>query len=149
MLPQSDPETVSRWRSRPSVRVQLRPAGTGHPHTIRPLRGLQHDGQALGASARRCAVQAWRRPAGKIQPGCNAAERQFRTPLRKLTALSAPTAQWTATAAGACLLRPAGERCAALRRRRNFGQVQDYKTKDINNIGCGYGPAAAATLCAI
>ena len=37
-----------------------------------------------------------------------AAERQFRTPL-SYGAVRTPTAQWTATAAGACLLRPAGE----------------------------------------
>ena len=35
------------------------------------------------------------------------AERQFRTPL-SYGAVRTPTAQWTATAAGACLLRPAG-----------------------------------------
>ena len=61
-----------------------------------------------------------------------AAERQFRTPL-SYGAVRTPTAQWTATAAGACLLRPAGEGvqlCAA-----TFGRVQDYKIKDINNMG--------------
>ena len=36
------------------------------------------------------------------------AERQFRTPL-SYGAVRTPTAQWTATAAGACLLRPAGQ----------------------------------------
>ncbi len=37
-----------------------------------------------------------------------AAERQFRTPL-SYGAVRTPTAQWTATAAGCCLLRPAGQ----------------------------------------
>ena len=72
-----------------------------------------------------------------------AAERQFRTPL-SYGAVRTPTAQWTATAAGACLLRPAGEGvqlCAA-----TFGRVQDYKIKDINNMGAAMAPAAAATL---
>ena len=68
-----------------------------------------------------------------------AAERQFRTPL-SYGAVRTPTAQWTATAAGACLLRPAGEGvqlCAA-----TFGRVQDYKIKDINNMGAAMAPAA-------
>ena len=72
-----------------------------------------------------------------------AAERQFRTPL-SYGAVRTPTAQWTATAAGACLLRPAGEGvqlCAA-----TFGRVQDYKIKDINNMGAAMAPAAASTL---
>lgn len=72
-----------------------------------------------------------------------AAERQFRTPL-SYGAVRTPTAQWTATAAGACLLRPAGEGvqlCAV-----TFGRVQDYKIKDINNMGAAMAPAAASTL---
>ena len=72
-----------------------------------------------------------------------AAERQFRTPL-SYGAVRTPTAQWTATAAGACLLRPAGEGvqlCAV-----TVGRVQDYKIKDINNMGAAMAPAAAATL---
>ena len=72
-----------------------------------------------------------------------AAERQFRTPL-SYGAVRTPTAQWTATAAGACLLRPAGEGvqlCAV-----TFGRVQDYKIKDINNMGAAMMPAAASTL---
>ena len=72
-----------------------------------------------------------------------AAERQFRTPL-SYGAVRTPTAQWTATAAGACLLRPVGEGvqlCAV-----TFGRVQDYKIKDINNMGAAMAPAAAATL---
>ncbi len=72
-----------------------------------------------------------------------AAERQFRTPLSYGT-VRTPTAQWTATAAGACLLHPAGEgiRVGAV----TFGRVQDYQIKDINNMGAAMAPAAAATL---
>ena len=72
-----------------------------------------------------------------------AAERQFRTPL-SYGAVRTPTAQWTATAAGCCLLRPVGEgvQVAAV----TFGRVQDYKIKDINNMGAAMAPAAAATL---
>ena len=70
------------------------------------------------------------------------AERQYRMPV-PYGSQRTPTAQWTATAAGACLLRPAGEGvqlCAA-----TFGRVQDYKIKDINNMGAAMAPAAAAT----
>ena len=72
-----------------------------------------------------------------------AAERQFRTPL-SYGAVRTPTAQWTATAAGACLLRPAGEGVGI--RAVTFGRVQDYQVKDINNMGAAMAPAAAATL---
>ena len=72
-----------------------------------------------------------------------AAERQFRTPL-SYGAVRTPTAQWTATAAGACLLRPtgAGIRIGAV----TFGRVQDAQIKDINNMGAAMMPAAASTL---
>mgnify|MGYP002944957222 CR=1 FL=1 len=65
-----------------------------------------------------------------------AAERQFRTPL-SYGAVRTPTAQWTATAAGCCLLQPqgAGVGIAAAA----FGRVQDYQVKDINNMGAVYG----------
>ena len=72
-----------------------------------------------------------------------AAERQFRTPL-SYGAVRTPTAQWTATAAGACLLRPAGEGVGI--RAVTFGRVQDYQVKDINNMGAAMMPAAASTL---
>ena len=71
------------------------------------------------------------------------AERQYRMPV-PYGSQRTPTAQWTATAAGACLLRPAGEGvqlCAA-----TFGRVQDYKIKDINNMGAAMAPAAYETL---
>ncbi len=72
-----------------------------------------------------------------------AAERQFRTPL-EYGGKRTPTAQWTATAAGACLIRAAGKgvRITAA----TFGRVQDFQVKDINNMGAAMAPAAAATL---
>ena len=72
-----------------------------------------------------------------------AAERQFRTPL-SYGAVRTPTAQWTATAAGCCLLRPAGQGVGIAA--ATFGRVQDYNIKDINNMGAAMAPAAAATL---
>jgi stage V sporulation protein AD len=72
-----------------------------------------------------------------------AAERQFRTPL-EYGGKRTPTAQWTATAAGACLVRPvgAGVRITAV----TFGRVRDLGAADINNMGAAMAPAAAATL---
>ena len=73
-----------------------------------------------------------------------AAERQFRTPLN-YGSKRTPTAQWTATAAGAVLVRRAGPgpriRAAAM------GRVRDYGVKDINNMGAAMAPAAAETIC--
>ena len=73
------------------------------------------------------------------------AERQFRTPL-SYGAVRTPTAQWTATAAGACLLRPAGQGVGI--RAVTFGRVQDLGIRDINNMGAAMAPAAYATLTA-
>ena len=73
-----------------------------------------------------------------------AAERQFRTP-REYGAKRTPTAQWTATAAGACLLLPPGAAGVQVLS-ATFGRVQDYEVHDINNMGAAMMPAAASTL---
>ena len=73
-----------------------------------------------------------------------AAERQFRTPL-SYGAVRTPTAQWTATAAGACLLRGPGQGGVQILS-ATFGRVQDYGVTDINNMGAAMMPAAASTL---
>ena len=73
-----------------------------------------------------------------------AAERQFRTPL-DYGAKRTPTAQWTATAAGACLLRGPGQTGVPVLS-VTFGRVQDYAVRDINNMGAAMMPAAASTL---
>lgn len=72
-----------------------------------------------------------------------AAERQFRTPLC-YGGQRTPTAQWTATAAGCCLVRPAGAGVGV--GAVTFGRVQDYQVTDINNMGAAMMPAAADTL---
>ena len=59
-------------------------------------------------------------------------------------AVRTPTAQWTATAAGCCLLHPAGQGVGIAA--ATFGRVEDYQIKDINNMGAAMAPAAAATL---
>ncbi|MGN0983973.1 MAG: stage V sporulation protein AD [Gemmiger sp.] len=73
-----------------------------------------------------------------------AAERQFRTPL-EYGAKRTPTAQWTATAAGACLLRAPGSAGVPVLS-ATFGRVKDYQVHDINNMGAAMMPAAADTL---
>ena len=141
----------------PQEKVQLALAGdlqaqcTASSYAMRelgvPFAGLfgacstMAEGLALGAAL--CEGGAARNLLAMASSHFCAAERQFRTPL-SYGAVRTPTAQWTATAAGACLLRPAGEGvqlCAA-----TFGRVQDYKIKDINNMGAAMAPAAAATL---
>ena len=72
-----------------------------------------------------------------------AAERQFRTPLN-YGGKRAPTAQWTATACGSCLLSRAGSGVAV--KAALFGRVQDLAVTDINNMGAAMAPAAAETL---
>jgi len=72
-----------------------------------------------------------------------AAERQFRTPL-DYGGKRTPTAQWTATAAGGCLVRPVGEGVKI--KAVTFGRVRDYEVSDINNMGAAMAPAAAHTL---
>ena len=72
-----------------------------------------------------------------------AAERQVRTPL-EYGAKRTTTAQWTATAAGACLVRAHGTGVPV--RSVTFGRVQDYAVHDINNMGAAMAPAAYDTL---
>ena len=72
------------------------------------------------------------------------AERQYRTPL-EYGGQRTPTAQWTATAAGACLLRGPGQGGVQILS-ATFGRVQDYGVTDINNMGAAMMPAAASTL---
>ena len=99
--------------------------------------------ETLGLGAALCASGAAEHLLAMASSHFCAAERQFRTPL-SYGAVRTPTAQWTATAAGACLLRPAGPGVGI--RAVTFGRVQDYQIKDINNMGAAMAPAAAATL---
>lgn len=65
-----------------------------------------------------------------------AAERQFRTPL-EYGAKRTPTAQWTATAAGACLVRAHGSAGVPVLS-VTFGRVQDFDaifTGDLGEVG--------------
>ena len=99
--------------------------------------------EALGLGAALCAAGAAEHLLAVTSSHFCTAERQFRTPL-SYGAVRTPTAQWTATAAGCCLLQPAGPGAAIAA--ATFGRVQDYQVRDINNMGAAMAPAAAATL---
>ncbi|MCL2023590.1 MAG: stage V sporulation protein AD [Oscillospiraceae bacterium] len=77
-----------------------------------------------------------------------AAEKQFRQPL-EYGGQRPPTAQWTATAAGACLLEEgtgqpaAGVPCVS---QVHFGKLVDLGVVDANNMGAAMAPAAADTI---
>ena len=99
--------------------------------------------EALGLGAALCAGGMAEGVLAMASSHFCAAERQFRTPL-SYGAVRTPTSQWTATAAGCCLLRPSGPGVQV--RAVTFGRVQDYQVRDINNMGAAMAPAAAATL---
>ncbi len=71
------------------------------------------------------------------------AERQFRFPL-ELGNQRVPTSQWTATAAGACVLSLEGE--GPVVSMATFGKVIDYGITDVNNMGAAMAPSAADTI---
>ena len=74
-----------------------------------------------------------------------AAEKQFRMPL-EYGGQRTPTAQWTATAAGAAVIASAGEGPrieAAI-----FGSIEDLGVKDSANMGAAMAPAACETIAA-
>lgn len=73
------------------------------------------------------------------------AERQFRFPL-EYGGQRAPTAQWTATAAGAAVLSAEGE--GPYITEVMPGIIVDKGIKDINNMGAAMAPAAMDTLSA-
>ncbi len=71
------------------------------------------------------------------------AERQYRFPL-ELGNQRPPTAQWTVTGAGACILSLKGEgpRVTMV----TFGKVVDWGVNDVNNMGAAMAPAARDTM---
>jgi stage V sporulation protein AD len=73
------------------------------------------------------------------------AERQFRTPL-EYGGQRTPTAQWTATAAGALILTSDGP--GPYVKHVTCGQIVDQGIKDANNMGAAMAPAAYSTLSA-
>ncbi len=71
------------------------------------------------------------------------AERQYRFPL-EYGCQRTPTAQWTATAAGAVLLSAAGN--APYIRGATIGNIVDLGVTDANNMGAAMAPAACDTI---
>lgn len=72
-----------------------------------------------------------------------AAERQYRFPL-EYGGQRTPTAQWTATAAGAAVL--TREDAFPYVRAMSIGTIEDFGVTDANNMGAAMAPAAAATI---
>ena len=72
------------------------------------------------------------------------AERQYRTPL-EYGSQRPPTAQWTATAAGAVILTSARRKGPAVTA-VTVGKIADKGIKDANNMGAAMAPAAYDTL---
>ena len=75
-----------------------------------------------------------------------AAERQFRTPL-SYGAVRTPTAQWTATAAGCCVVGAQSEGPYITHTTR--GRIVDLGVTDAANMGAAMAPAAHDTLSAL
>lgn len=75
------------------------------------------------------------------------AERQYRYPL-EYGAVRTPTAQWTVTGAGCCVLGSTGESAIAKITRATVGKILDLGVKDPNNMGAAMAPAASETLAA-
>ena len=100
--------------------------------------------ETLGLGAALCASGAAEHLLAMASSHFCAAERQFRTPL-EYGGKRTPTAQWTATSAGACLVRGSGAAGVPVLS-ATIGRVCDAGVKDINNMGAAMAPAAAQTL---
>lgn len=73
----------------------------------------------------------------------SSAERQYRFPL-ELGNQRPPTAQWTITGGGACVISklPSKIKIVAV----TFGKVVDFGVNDVNNMGAAMAPAACDTI---
>ena len=74
------------------------------------------------------------------------AERQYRMPL-PYGSQRCPTAQWTATASGCCILGRQGD--GPYITHVTCGRIMDLGIKDVNNMGAAMAPAAYDTLAAL
>ena len=72
------------------------------------------------------------------------AERQYRFPL-EYASQRTPTAQWTVTGSGACVLNLEGDADAVIAM-ATIGRVVDMGVTDANNMGAAMAPAAASTI---
>ncbi len=104
--------------------------------------------QTIGAASVFVESGAARRALAVTSSHFCSAERQFRLPL-EYGGQRTPTAQWTATAAGAVVLSaepPAGAASAVSVREVSFGRMVDLGVKDAANMGAAMAPAACRTL---
>lgn len=72
------------------------------------------------------------------------AERQYRFPL-EYGGQRTPTAQWTVTGSGCCILSRTGNTLPSVNA-VTVGRIIDRGVKDANNMGAAMAPAAAATI---
>ena len=73
------------------------------------------------------------------------AERQYRFPL-EYGSQRPPTAQWTVTGAGACLISDSEETTSPRIHAATIGIIRDMGITDQNNMGAAMAPAAADTI---
>ena len=102
-------------------------------------------GESLGLAALLLSGGCGRYAAASTSSHFCSAERQYRTPL-EYGSQRTPTAQWTATAAGAVVLAARGSGVAVTH--VTVGRVVDKGIRDANNMGAAMAPAAYATLAA-
>lgn len=103
-------------------------------------------GEGLALSAMLIAGGALKRSAVMASSHFCAAERQYRMPLPYGSQRS-PTAQWTATAAGCCLLGREGD--GPYLTHAILGRIVDMGITDATNMGAAMAPAAIDTLTAL
>lgn len=84
-----------------------------------------------------------RRAAALTSSHFAAAERQYRFPLA-YGGQRTPTAQWTVTGAGCCILGSSGNGCYV--NCATVGRIEDLGITDANNMGAAMAPAAYDTL---
>ena len=102
-------------------------------------------GESIGLAALLLGAGYGRRAAAVTSSHFCSAERQYRTPL-EYGCQRPPTAQWTATAAGAVVLEAGGSRPGPAVTHVTVGRVRDMGVKDANNMGAAMAPAAFDTL---
>ena len=102
--------------------------------------------EALALGAALCSSGAAQNLLAMTSSHFCAAERQFRTPL-SYGAVRTPTAQWTATAAGCCVVGAQSEGPYITHVTR--GRIVDWGITDAANMGAAMAPAAYDTLAAL
>ncbi len=104
-------------------------------------------GETLALAATAIAAGAARHAAAQTSSHFCTAERQYRTPLPYGSQRS-PTAQWTATAAGCCILGVQAEGGPYITHVTR-GRIVDLGVTDMTNMGAAMAPAAFDTLQAV